>query len=87
VELKSLGVEILASKYKSQYSSWSIENPQTFPDRESKVDSTWKTLSELASEKKRVLDDHLAREEFAERVRLANSNHINRHAQLQNWCA
>jgi hypothetical protein len=33
------------------------------------------------------LDDHLAREEFAEKVRMVNRNHIDRHEKLQAWIA
>jgi hypothetical protein len=41
----------------------------------------------IPAEKKRVLDDHLAREEFAEKVRMVNRNHIDRHDKLQAWLA
>ena len=36
-------------------------------------------------EKKRVLDDHLAREEFIAKVRMMNRNHVDKHDKLQSW--
>jgi hypothetical protein len=43
--------------------------------------------SVLPAEKKRVLDDHLAREEFAEKVRMMNRNHVDKFEKLQIWIA
>jgi len=60
-ELKSLGAEILAQKYETSYSSWKFETPPEIHSRETAIDEKWKLLSELSAEKKRVLDDHLAR--------------------------
>eukprot|EP01114_Cavostelium_apophysatum_P006608 TRINITY_DN179_c0_g1_i1.p1 TRINITY_DN179_c0_g1~~TRINITY_DN179_c0_g1_i1.p1 ORF type:complete len:1122 (-),score=548.09 TRINITY_DN179_c0_g1_i1:91-3456(-) len=86
-ELQALGKEILGAKYETQYSKWSIENPQAITDRESSIESQFATLAELSAEKRRVLDDHLAREEFKERVRMMNRNHLDRHNKLQSWAA
>jgi GTP-dependent phosphoenolpyruvate carboxykinase len=44
-------------------------------------------VTTLSAEKRRVLDDHLAREQFAERVRMMNRNHVDRHDKLQSWIA
>jgi len=85
VELKRLGKDVLSSKYETQYSKWSIENPEQISQRESQVDNHWKELATLAAEKKRVLDDHLAREEFAEKVRMMNRNHVDRYNKLVTW--
>ena len=60
-QLKALGAEILAAKYSTKYSSWVFETPEEVKSREAGVDSKWVLLSELSAEKKRVLDDHLAR--------------------------
>lgn len=96
-ELKKLGGEVLSSKYDTQYSKWSIENPEKITERHMTVDNKFKELADHAAEKKRVLDDHLARwiffdiflilyrEEFAEKVRMMNRNHVDRYNKLINW--
>jgi hypothetical protein len=52
--LKSIGAEILAAKYSTQYSSWQFEKPEEIKQRESEIDSKWVLLSELSAEKKKV---------------------------------
>jgi len=86
-QLKKLGQEILAAKYHTNYSSYVFEHPDEVKNREASIDAKWKELSELSAEKKRVLDDHLAREEFKEKVRTQNSNHVDKHEKLQAWVA
>ena len=60
-QLKKLGVDILAAKYSTKYSSWVFETPEEIHSRETTVDEKWNLLSELSAEKKRILDDDLAR--------------------------
>jgi len=84
-QLNKLGAEILARKYETSYSSWAFETPEEVKKREGEVQSKWTLLSELSAEKKKVLDDHKAREEFKERVRLMNRNHIVAAASLTSW--
>lgn len=67
--------------FSSSHSSFS----QFFPGRENTIDQKWQELSELSQEKKRVLDDHLAREEFSEKVRMMNRGHVDRYAKLVAW--
>lgn len=68
--LKTLGVEIKAKKYETQYSSWVFENPAEIDDREASVAKKWESLSNLSAAKKAVLDADLARELEKERLRL-----------------
>jgi len=84
-ELKGLGKQTISSKYETKYSSYTFENPSEIKNREDQIDEKWNTLSELSAEKKRVLEDHLAREEFKESVRLMNSNHEDKFNSLQSW--
>lgn len=44
-------------------------------------------LNKLSAAKKLVLEDDLAREEFREKVRLMNENHVNIHKRIMNWVA
>jgi hypothetical protein len=94
--LKSLGAgslfifhliweDILAQKYETKYSSWVFETPDEIGQRESTIDDKWALLSDLSAEKKNVLDDHLAREEFKEKVLLMNKQHISQSNTLQSW--
>ncbi len=66
----------MAEKYSTKYSAWTIENPEEITARHTTIDEKWKVLTKLSDEKRRVLDDHLAREEFKEKVRRMNANHI-----------
>ncbi len=83
--LKQLGAEILAAKYETQYSSYTFENPDEVNARESDIDAKWQSLSDLSAEKRRVLDDDLARETFAERTRVNDVQHANAHAKFVGW--
>jgi len=85
IELKDLGNQILKAKYETKYSQYAFEQPSEISAREKHVDEKWLLLSDLSSEKRKVLDDHLAREEFKESVRLMNSNHEDKFNNLQSW--
>ncbi len=45
----------------------------------------WEKLSEFSAVKKEILQDDLAREQFKEKVRLLNEEHIDKHAKLLAW--
>jgi hypothetical protein len=83
--LKQLGESILAAKYETKYSKYVFENPSEVTGREATVDEKWKLLDSLSKEKRNVLDDHLAREEFKEAVRTLNSNHVDKFNNIQGW--
>jgi Ca2+-binding EF-hand superfamily protein len=85
--LKNLGADILAAKYHTSYSSWVFEEPDELRSREADIDSKWKVLGELSAEKRRVLDDDLARETFADAVRSLNRNHVDKYNKLNTWIA
>lgn len=85
--LKAVGVEIVNAKYATKYSSWSIENPGQVATREGEIDTKWKELTSLSGEKRKVLDDHLAREIFKEDVLTMNRNHVDRFSKLESWAA
>eukprot|EP01090_Pellita_catalonica_P017064 TRINITY_DN5077_c0_g1_i2.p1 TRINITY_DN5077_c0_g1~~TRINITY_DN5077_c0_g1_i2.p1 ORF type:complete len:1314 (-),score=365.62 TRINITY_DN5077_c0_g1_i2:124-3771(-) len=87
VAQKELGKSVLEAKYETEYSSWVFETPEEVKDRESEVDKKWVELAELSAEKQLILDDHLAREEFAAKLRVWNQNHVDRHAKLKAWIA
>jgi len=84
-ELKQLGADIIAAVYKTQYSEWSFEQPDVINERAAHADSEWERLAELSAEKKRVLEDHLAREELHERTQIVWKQHCDRYAQLEKW--
>jgi hypothetical protein len=83
--LQQLGADILAQKYKTIHSSYEFGNPSEIHDRESDVHTRFGNLDLLAIVKKEILDDHLARELFKEKVRLLNQEHIDVHAKLQRY--
>eukprot|EP01119_Soliformovum_irregulare_P010300 TRINITY_DN2527_c0_g1_i1.p1 TRINITY_DN2527_c0_g1~~TRINITY_DN2527_c0_g1_i1.p1 ORF type:complete len:1111 (+),score=542.58 TRINITY_DN2527_c0_g1_i1:57-3389(+) len=84
-QLDSLGKEILGMKYKTKYSEYVWEHPEEINSAKDKVHSKWKELSDFSAEKKRVLDDHLAREEYKEETLSLNANHVKRHQELESW--
>jgi hypothetical protein len=69
-------------RYSTTYSTWQFETPTEVTEREAAVDADWETLSSLSLSKKVVLQDDLAREQFKEKVRLLNKQHINKHDKL-----
>lgn len=54
----------MTAKYDTEYSKWVFEKPDEVTTRHSNVDTYWTELTELSVKKKKVLDDHLAREEY-----------------------
>lgn len=62
-EMKRLGEEIIARKHETQYSKWIFEHPEELRNRFKHADDEWEALRLLSEEKRRVLEDHLTREE------------------------
>jgi len=73
--LKKLGQEILARKYKTNYSSYTFEHTKYYepefeedkPEQlaalnlyEKEIDDSWKSLTQLFDKKRLVLGDHMA---------------------------
>ncbi|EGD76823.1 paramyosin [Salpingoeca rosetta] len=83
--LQALGADICAAKYATDHSEWTYEKPADVNAREQEVVSKWEQLNVLAEEKQKVLEDHLAREEYAEQTRLLAGQHHNRVLQLEAW--
>jgi Ca2+-binding EF-hand superfamily protein len=86
-QLKKLGEEILASKYATQYSKWEYEHPEKIQASHGNADAKFAELSDLSAEKKRVLDDDLARETFKDKLRMMDRNHTEKFDQLNSWAA
>lgn len=83
--LKNLGADILAAKYETNYSSYVFEHPDEVRHREADVEGKWKVLAEQSAEKRKVLEDDLARESFADAVRALNRNHVDKYNKLVAW--
>ncbi|EDQ86636.1 uncharacterized protein MONBRDRAFT_28031 [Monosiga brevicollis MX1] len=83
--LNQLGQEIRDATYSTSYSSWQYEQPDEVSALESRITTRWAELDGLATEKQAVLDDHLAREEYAEQTRLLAGQHLDQHNRLQAW--
>jgi hypothetical protein len=81
--LQQLGADILAQKYSTVHSSYEFGNPAEIHERESSVHTRWADLDALGIVKKDILDDHLARELFKEKVRLHNQEHLDVYTKLQ----
>lgn len=86
-QIKKLGQEILNSKYDTQYSKWQYEHPEKIQAAHANADAKFNELAELAAEKKRVLDDDLARETFKDKLRMMDRNHTEKFEQLKSWAA
>jgi len=72
--LKKLGAETIAAEYKTSLSHYKYPTPQDITAREQVIDSQWEELAKLAAEKKKVLDEDLAREIKKEELRLKFAN-------------
>jgi hypothetical protein len=83
--LKKVGAEIRAAKYESALSSWVFETPEELDQREGDVDSRFANLDSLYSVKKPLLDDHLAREQHKDKLRIQDKSHSEMHADLVAW--
>lgn len=99
-ELISLGDDIRSASHKSKYSTYefdhTITNEPKFeahdPEARTAVATREQTirdklvhLANLAVEYKKVLDDHKAREEYAEQARIAADVHRQKFEQLNAW--
>jgi Ca2+-binding EF-hand superfamily protein len=69
-QLKADGASINADVYKTQYSTYTWEDPAGIANRENDVDAKWATLDSLSTQLKADLDAALAREQEKERLRL-----------------
>ncbi|KAJ5078026.1 spectrin alpha chain [Anaeramoeba ignava] len=97
VEMNKLGQDILAQKYETELSNYIYDITQyqgkTFrenkfkdiTDRHDDMNNKLEELSKLAEIKKAILDDHLKREEFIEKVRQMNVEHKDKFEKLVNW--
>jgi len=85
VSLNELGKKILTAVYETKYSKWQFENPQEVKEREKFVSDSFDKLSALSASKLAVLEDDLKREEFKAKLRLWNSQHIDKHDQLKSY--
>ncbi|KAJ5066873.1 alpha-actinin [Anaeramoeba ignava] len=74
--LKKLSAELKKEKYEYQ---------TKIEEHDKDIDNKFKELDELDKIKRPILDDHLKREEFIEKVRQMNDEHKNKHEQLAKW--
>jgi len=85
--LNKLGGEIRSALYKTSLSEWKFETPQEVVTREGEIADGFKNLDTLSHQKKAVLDDDLAREQFREKLRLMNEDHKGKHGRISAWVA
>lgn len=80
--LKALGEQIRTTEYKSDLSQWAYPKPAEVTALETAVDALWVEIEGMAAEKRRILDDHLARELYAQETRLLAGQHEDKANQL-----
>lgn len=86
--LQALGKTIRSAVYQTAISQWTYEQPGEVQQLEDNVTGAfWTELDQLAAAKQTVLDDHLAREQFKEKVRLWVRSHTSKSAAVERWCA
>jgi len=83
--LKKIGQDILSAKYETKFSTWAFETPKEVTARETFVDEKWDHLDNLAATKLKVLRDHLAREQYKEKVHNWNKQHQDKFAAINVW--
>jgi len=84
--LKALGQDILTAEYKTQYSEYRYHLADEIREHEASIDDHWVKLAAATAEKRRWLDDSLAREQFKEELRMQASQHHDRFQKLTAWC-
>ena len=84
--LHRAGVEIREAKHATPYSNWVYEVPGEVTALESRVEASWKVLSELSAKKLAILSDDLKRESFKEKIRLWVNNHKVSFTEISAWC-
>lgn len=85
--LKRLGRTILERRHASTYSEYVYEKPEDIRTFEETLDGPWKGLVSLHSTRADELADHLAREEYRDKVRLWVSCHSDAQKKLLEWAA
>eukprot|EP01104_Vermistella_antarctica_P013217 TRINITY_DN3969_c0_g1_i1.p1 TRINITY_DN3969_c0_g1~~TRINITY_DN3969_c0_g1_i1.p1 ORF type:complete len:1004 (+),score=356.20 TRINITY_DN3969_c0_g1_i1:73-3012(+) len=77
-QLKPIGAELTAERY---------ERVNEVADRETSLADSFLRIVAGSDAKLPVMEDHLSREQFKERVRLQDKNHGDRYSKLQAWYA
>jgi len=83
--LIALGKDVLAAKYETSYSHWTIENPEQIGHRQGEIAGLLDKLTALSATKLEILTDDLHREKFRERLVQQNKQHIAIHAKIGVW--
>jgi len=97
---RDVGRRILAAQHSSEYSTWQFEHTVTkdpvrdtdapelrknVEDHDAELVAAYEELEKLAAQKLKVLQDHLAREEYAEQTRLIAGTMDDKYQQLTSW--
>ena len=77
-QLKKLGEELESEHF---------EHLERVKGREGEIEAAWEKLSGLSAAKKELLEDHLAREIFKEKLRLQVNQHTESYDKLKPWIA
>jgi len=85
VDLQQLGDEIKKAEYKTDLSSYKYPSPGEIDSREGEIGSGMKEIEQLGVKKLAGLNDALAREEFREKLRQWNHDHIEKFKIIQSW--
>jgi len=78
-DLQKLGNDIKSAEYKTALSQYKFPTPQEVDSREKEVHEGIAEMTTLANKKEEVLKDDLAREEFREKLRQWNQDHIEKY--------
>jgi Ca2+-binding EF-hand superfamily protein len=84
-DFRKFGAELKAEEYKSPLSTYKYPQPDEIDRREKEIADDFKEIDVLANKKFDILNDDLEREEFKEKLRQKNQNHIDNFNILQNF--
>jgi hypothetical protein len=84
-EMKEFGVELKSANYLTKLSGYRFPQPEEVDRREGEVTDAFKELTELATKKHDTLKDDQAREEFKEKLRQWNQDHIDKFANIEGF--
>eukprot|EP00463_Aulacantha_scolymantha_P000993 TRINITY_DN1687_c0_g1_i1.p1 TRINITY_DN1687_c0_g1~~TRINITY_DN1687_c0_g1_i1.p1 ORF type:complete len:153 (+),score=18.85 TRINITY_DN1687_c0_g1_i1:68-460(+) len=82
---KRLGTDIISDNYETRLSSWIWPFPDKIRTREREIEEAWLELDDLSKEKKKWLEDDLARELYKDKIMLQSEQHTEKFNELEQW--
>jgi len=83
--LKNDGQAILDAQYETEFSDFKFQTPKEITEREADIDRAVAMLSDIAENKNEMLEDDRRREEFRDKLRQDDQNHLGKYKSILSW--